>query len=245
TVTAAPYESGGKRHTLLTVQDASHEKRRRALERVFFHDLANIASGLAGLADAIQRAREINEQRKMLGMMDKSARSLIDEIEAQRQLLSAETGDLAPNPQRTNSLELMRGVCEALRYHLVADGRSIVVEKHADDVTWLTDPILLRRVLVNLAKNGLEAIPWGGVVTLGSRDDGDTIVLTVHNDGEIAPEARHQLFQRSFSTKGAGRGLGSYSVRLLTERYLGGTVSFTSSDEHGTLFRIALPVVIR
>ncbi|MFP4115560.1 MAG: sensor histidine kinase, partial [Spirochaetales bacterium] len=245
TVTAAPYESGGKRHTLLTVQDASHEKRRRALERVFFHDLANIASGLAGLADAIQRAREINEQRKMLGMMDKSARSLIDEIEAQRQLLSAETGDLAPNPQRTNSLELMRGVCEALRYHLVADGRSIVVEKHADDVTWLTDPILLRRVLVNLAKNGLEAIPPGGVVTLGSHDDGDTIVLTVHNDGEIAPEARYQLFQRSFSTKGAGRGLGSYSVRLLTERYLGGTVSFTSSDEHGTLFRIALPVVIR
>jgi signal transduction histidine kinase len=50
-----------------------------------------------------------------------------------------------------------------------------------------------------------------------------------------------QVFQRFFSTKGAGRGLGTYSIRLLTERYLKGNVSFTSSPEEGTTFRVCYP----
>jgi sensor histidine kinase regulating citrate/malate metabolism len=51
-----------------------------------------------------------------------------------------------------------------------------------------------------------------------------------------------QIFQRSFSTKGAGRGLGTYSIKLLGERYLHGTVSFASSAEQGTIFQISLPL---
>jgi CheY-like chemotaxis protein len=51
-----------------------------------------------------------------------------------------------------------------------------------------------------------------------------------------------QVFQRSFSTKGEpGRGLGTFSVKLLTGRYLRGSVHFTSSAEHGTVFTVTLP----
>jgi signal transduction histidine kinase len=51
-----------------------------------------------------------------------------------------------------------------------------------------------------------------------------------------------QVFQRSFSTKAAsGRGVGSYSVRLLTESYLGGRVSFVSEPGLGTTFTVELP----
>ena len=49
--------------------------------------------------------------------------------------------------------------------------------------------------------------------------------------------AQLQIFQRSFSSKGDGRGLGTYSVKLLTERYLGGSVAFDSTLEQGTTFR--------
>jgi len=49
------------------------------------------------------------------------------------------------------------------------------------------------------------------------------------------------VFQRSFSTKGKGRGLGTYSIKLLTERYLKGTASFTSTETDGTTFQISLP----
>lgn len=49
---------------------------------------------------------------------------------------------------------------------------------------------------------------------------------TVHSD----PKLLLRIFQRSFSTKGAkGRGLGTYSMKLFGETYLGGQVSFRSS----------------
>jgi hypothetical protein len=53
---------------------------------------------------------------------------------------------------------------------------------------------------------------------------------------------RLQVFRRSFSTKPpAGRGIGTYSAKLITERYLGGSLSFTSSEEEGTTFTVTLP----
>lgn len=49
-----------------------------------------------------------------------------------------------------------------------------------------------------------------------------------------------QIFQRSFSTKGKGRGIGTYSVRLLSENYLKGNISFVSNEYEGTIFTVEL-----
>ncbi|MCX6911436.1 MAG: ATP-binding protein [Verrucomicrobia bacterium] len=57
----------------------------------------------------------------------------------------------------------------------------------------------------------------------------------------MPPSVQLQVFNRSFSTKGSGRGLGTYSVKLLTERYLKGKAGFTTSKEGGTTFFIILP----
>ena len=51
-----------------------------------------------------------------------------------------------------------------------------------------------------------------------------------------------QVFRRSFSTKpGTGRGVGTYSARLLTERYLRGTLRFHSDEGEGTTFTSRYP----
>lgn len=241
TVTATPYESGGRSYTLLTVQDASGEKRRRALERVFFHDLTNLAGGLAGIAGVLRVARTPDEMNEMLDAMEHSARSLLDEIAAQRQLADAESGDLAVEPVDTGSHAVLGGVTDALRFHSVAEGRTLSVDAASERFQLRVDATLLRRVLINLTKNALEATPRGGTVTLSARQEPGEHVFGVHNAGAIPQEAQLQLFQRSFSTKGNGRGLGTYSVRLLTERYLGGSVGFTSDEARGTFFRVRLP----
>ncbi len=63
----------------------------------------------------------------------------------------------------------------------------------------------------------------------------------VHNPAVMPEAVRAQVFQRSFSTTGdRNRGLGTYSVKLLVERYLGGRVSFRSEEGHGTTFRVTL-----
>jgi signal transduction histidine kinase len=179
----------------------------------------------------------------MLDTLERSARSLLDEIVAQRQLTSAEAGELELEMRHVDSVALLGEIAEAMRYHDVGVDRRVEVSPDSERFSFETDPTLIRRAIVNLVKNGLEAIKAGEAVTLGARmaEKGDGVVFEVHNPGVIPRDVLLQLFRRSFSTKGAGRGLGTYSVRLLVEEYLHGSVTVTSTRSTGTVFRLEVP----
>lgn len=66
-------------------------------------------------------------------------------------------------------------------------------------------------------------------------------IIKVFNSEVMSDEVKAQIFQRSFSTKGKGRGLGTYSVKLLTEEYLKGKITFISEKDFGTEFTLILP----
>jgi signal transduction histidine kinase len=53
-----------------------------------------------------------------------------------------------------------------------------------------------------------------------------------------------QIFKRSYSTKGSGRGLGTYSIKLLGEKFLKGKVWFESEIEKGTTFYFEIPLTL-
>ena len=68
------------------------------------------------------------------------------------------------------------------------------------------------------------------------------MVFAFHNPGVMPEEVQLQMFQRSFSTKGQpGRGIDTYSMKLLGERYLGGQVQFDSRPPESTTFTLSLP----
>jgi hypothetical protein len=228
---------------VVVLRDIGADKRRLVLEHVFFHDLLNTVTGIQSLAWLLDEgspggADEAQHKRELRRLAEQVA----EEIHAQRQLLLAERGELQPQLSRVSVSELLRSVIAAYRYHNVAVGRTLDLLS-APDVAITTDATLLRRVLGNLIKNALEATPEGGVVTLGARADGSEIVFSVHNPGAIPDAVQRQIFQRSFSTKeGDGRGIGTHSVRLFAERYLGGRVAFTSAEDGGTVFTVSLPL---
>ena len=101
---------------------------------------------------------------------------------------------------------------------------------------------LARRVMGNMVKNALEASAPGETVTISAARQGDEVWLSVHNPKVMPRPVQLQIFQRSFSTKGAGRGLGTYSIKLFSERFMHGRVFFTSTPEAGTTFTAAYPV---
>lgn len=78
-------------------------------------------------------------------------------------------------------------------------------------------------------------------MTLGCLRKGENIRYWVHNSGFIPRDIQLQIFIRSFSTKGRDRGIGTYSVKLLSS-YLNGNVSFTTSEENGTIFNAEYPI---
>ena len=138
--------------------------------------------------------------------------------------------------------EILKSVCELYANHPVSQGKAVVVTEIRGPCVVTTDKLLLKRVLGNLVKNGLEASEEGQEVTLGFQNYGSA-VFRVHNETVMPKLVRLRVFRRSFSTKSpVGRGIGTYSAKLITERYLGGSLSFSSSQEQGTTFAVMLPI---
>ena len=239
-VTVAPLEIGPQLLTLVTAIDISDRKRREALERIFFHDITNTASGVQGLSSVIQSA-PAEEREELLGLLESASTQLIDEIAAQRELLEAETSELVVSPQLTNSRHLLHEVAGLYSSHEACKDKTLTIGP-SDDVDLMTDPVLLVRVLGNLTKNALEASSDGDEVSIGCQREGETLRFVVHNPSVMPISVQRQVFQRSFSTKGKGRGLGTYSSRLLTRRYLRGDITFASSAGSGTTFTASYPV---
>ena len=243
-VWATPIEIEGERFTIFASLDISHEKRREALEHIFLHDIHNVACGIKWCLELLQKAGP----EKLDGCVDdiqRLCRELNDEIAAQRVLLQAEAGELVPTGGRLDTLALIREAVDLYRRHPVCQGRHLQIDADAEDLVIVSDRVLLLRVLCNLIKNALEASRANETVTIGCTGHGDEIEFWVHNAGVMPRDVQLQVFQRSFSTKGRGRGLGTYSVKLLTERYLQGQVSFKTGLEIGTTFRVRCPLTLR
>jgi signal transduction histidine kinase len=115
------------------------------------------------------------------------------------------------------------------------------VEKEAQILR--ADSDYLKRIVSNLALNAVQAMPKGGKLTIHAFKDkvtGDN-VLTVSDSGVGIPlDVKEKLFTPMFTTKSKGQGFGLAVVRRLTES-LGGSVSFESEVDKGTMFTVRLP----
>jgi len=105
------------------------------------------------------------------------------------------------------------------------------------------DPLQMQQVFRNLIVNAFDAMPEGGVLEIGARDDMEkqTIAVMVRDSGVgMSEEQRTRLFQPLFTTKARGIGLGLVVVKNLTAAN-GGTVVVESEPGQGTIFTVTLP----
>ncbi len=100
----------------------------------------------------------------------------------------------------------------------------------------------LRRVLLNLCRNALQATPEGKSVTLGCRQLNDEeVALEVVDQGVgIKPEQQEEIFTPFFTTREKGSGLGLALVKKVVEQH-GGRIELESTLGEGTTFRVVLP----
>jgi len=241
-VFASPWETGEGTYLVLTLLDIGDEKRRQALERIFFHDILNSAGGARNLVDIL--LNEVPEDAREIASMARSSLfALVDEIQKQKQLLSAERNEYAVSRITLQGIEIVQSVVGEFRTHPKALGKRIHLDEGSANVAVFSDFSLLRRVLVNMLLNALEATPVGGVVSAGLRREEGNAVFWVANSAVMEEAVRLQVFKRSFSTRGSDRGLGTYSIKLLAENYLGGKVGFKSEEPAGTTFWVRLPAL--
>ncbi len=241
-VYASPWETAEGAYHVLTLLDIGDEKRRQALERIFFHDILNSAGGARNLVDIL--LNEVPEDAREIAHMARSSLfALVDEIQKQKQLLSAERNEYEISKITLQGLEIVQSVVKEFGTHPKALGKHIHLDAGSVNVAVHSDFSLLRRILVNMLLNALEATEAGGVVSAGLYREKGRAVFWVANPAVMPESVRVQVFKRSFSTKGHDRGLGTYSIKLLAQNYLGGEVGFTSEEPAGTTFWVRLPAL--
>lgn len=241
-VTAIPHVIGSEEFTVLSIADISNEKRTRVLERIFFHDVMNTATSVLGLAELLKDTNDPALTREFLSDLHASTKLLIAQIQEQHELMQAENNDLQVEISQMHSLSFLAELANHCASMELSRDKHIQIDPATHDIVFSSSPQLLSRVLVNMLKNALEACKGGETVRLGCRVEDRQIEFWVNNPGIIPRKVQLQLFQRSFSTKGKDRGLGTYSMKLLTERYLQGSISFSVSEDTGTTFIARYPL---
>jgi len=239
-VRATPLVLGAHRLTVLVLQDISDRKRREVLESMFFHEVRDAVQGITAWSEALGMP-ESDPHGVAQRILALSTR-LNEQVALKHRLFQAEAGNLGLKVEDLPVAACFARLKSRLDGSRLVRGRTLGIKPAPRDAMVRTDLDVLLHLLGDMVTNALEATPAGGKVRVHWEPGEGSGRFTVHNPGAMAEEVALRVFQRSFSTKSEpGRGLGTYSMKILGENVLGGRVFFRSTLEEGTTFTLELP----
>jgi signal transduction histidine kinase len=145
-----------------------------------------------------------------------------------------------PELRDTDAVELVHEVAQVLEADAArAEVKLDVAAAGAQKIA--CDPAQLRRALINLGRNALQACPPGARVTLGCAAENGEVVLTVRDTGRGIPtEQLDEIFTPFFTTRAQGTGLGLAFVAEIARDH-GGRIQVDSRPGEGATFSLHLP----
>jgi signal transduction histidine kinase len=212
------------------------------------HDFNNLLAVVSGNLELIEDAADDGRVRQFAA----AARRATDRGAKLTAQLLAFSRQRILNPKLVSANQLISEFQELIRQ---AVGGSCEVELRTDDRLWLchVDPPLLETALLNLALNGRDAMPDGGVLEIETRNvvldegavagPGSYVRLSVTDSGcGMPPEVRDRVFEPFFTTKEVGKGTGlGLSMVYGFVRQSGGHVAVESAPGVGTTVALYLP----
>ena len=135
---------------------------------------------------------------------------------------------------------LLDDVCKSVAPQLSAQGITTEIDTPAG-LGIVADRDMLRRALLNLVLNALDAMPDGGELSIIGFQDSYGLVLEVADSGPgLTDDIRRRAFEPYFTTKGTGTGLGLAIVDRIAEVH-GGDVTAANCAQGGAAFTIRIP----
>ena len=235
-----PFHYRGEQYTQFSIQDISASKRLHQLERMFFHDILNTAGGIRNFVEVLgDLGEEQHQESKQI--LRNLCNEMIEEIQLQRDIKGAENGELDVLRTVQSLTDIIRPVIDRYGKKYPGGNRSVHFESDCTDDRVCTDASVLRRCLAALVKNAMEAAKSGEQVWIVWHEIEGSVQVCISNPECMQREVQMQIFQRAYSTKDHNRGIGTYGVKLIVERYLKGRVWFESDREEGTKFYVTIP----
>ena len=170
---------------------------------------------------------------------------IVDEVRRLEDFL-AEVGSYAkfsePQKQLGNLNNLVQETCQRLEPNLRESNIEIVLTLDPNLPEVWFDPGHLRQVILNITKNGIEAMDAGGTLTITTGRQADRIFLQICDTGSgIPPEIQEKIFQPFFSSKPKGSGLGLAISQKIIQAHQG-EIAIESEPQKGTRVTIFLMI---
>jgi len=187
--------------------------------------------------------RRATEDPGVLDIINKLERGFTSLDATVNDLLSF-TADRVPVRSHVDLCALVRDVLDSLAPQLSAQGVSTEIDVPLQ-LSVSADRDMLRRAVLNVALNALDAMPDGGELVVTGVEGPNSIELEVADSGPgLNEDVCRRAFEPFFTTKKTGTGLGLAIVGRVTEAH-GGDVTALNCPEGGAAFTIRLPKAIR
>ena len=205
---------------------------------VLAHEVRNPLSGIKGYAQLLGEQLLDAENREYAGYIVTEAvrlEGLVNDLLVFVRTESSDLTALAVDEVVSHAIGLINSAAAKSGIEVVHSiGANLVANVNRDR---------LKQVLLNLLHNAIQAMPEGGVLAIGADREAHQIQITISDTGQgINRSDQNLIFEPFFTTKARGSGLGlAISKKYIEE--MNGTISVSSGQENGSVFRVSLPTV--
>lgn len=212
----------------------------REMAKQVAHEIKNPLTPMRLTVQSFQRKFNV-EDPEIEEKLKEHSQTLIEQIDTMSTIASA-FSNFAKMPARKDEILNMSEVVKAALEIFKEDNITLIEPKEVVHINF--DRTQLIRVVTNLIKNSLQAIPEDktAIIKVNVFKLNNTAILQVIDNGSgIKIEDHFHIFEPNFTTKSSGMGLGLAMVKSIVETYRG-TINFTSEIDKGTQFEIKIPL---
>ena len=128
----------------------------------------------------------------------------------------------------------------------IPENIKVLISIEEDLPQLVVDEYFIKRVLINLITNAIQAMPDGGTLTIKATHENGMARISVEDTGLGIPEEdRNNIFKPLFTTKSKGQGFGLAVCKRLVEAHNGGSIAFESEVGKGSKFTVKVPIKVR
>ena len=203
------------------------------------HEINNPLMMIGGFARQLSRDNRLDEDCKKLDIIAEEVSRLENLLKELKEFYRPRSLTLAVFDMN----ELLQEVFDLVQNECMSKDLNAGLSTGEGGALIQGDREKLKQVLLNLARNSIDAMDAGGHLSLGSQHGGDRLTITVADDGCGIPECEQdKVFSPFFSRKKHGTGLGLSICKSIIEGHAGSTFALESKEGKGTTVRITIPL---
>nr|WP_179022631.1 ATP-binding protein [Winogradskyella forsetii] len=212
----------------------------REMAKQVAHEIKNPLTPMRLTVQSFQRKFD-PEDENINQKVNEYSNTLIQQIDTMSSIASAFSNFAKMPAQKSENLNVVHIVKLALD---IFNEDYIEFHSEAEEIIAKFDRTQLIRVVTNLVKNGIQAIPNDSEnpkIDVRVFSEVDMVNITIEDNGSgIAEDTKAKIFEPKFTTKSSGMGLGLAMVKNIVETY-NGSITFTSQLGKGTIFTVTFP----